>query len=74
LSLRTEPEDVREQAHIDPEALMREIARYLAAVDAFRDELCEPTWLAELAPGGAARAGCSRGRKARAPSSRDHRA
>jgi hypothetical protein len=29
--------------HIDSYALMREICRYLAAVDAFRAELCEPT-------------------------------
>jgi hypothetical protein len=28
-------------------ALIREIARYLAAVDAFRAEHCEPTWLPE---------------------------
>jgi hypothetical protein len=35
--------------HIDSDALMREIARYLAAVDAFRAELCEPRWLPEPA-------------------------
>lgn len=45
---------MNEQTHIDSGALMREIARYLAAVDAFRAELCEPTWLPELAPAGAA--------------------
>jgi hypothetical protein len=32
---------------IDLAALMREIARYLAAVDAFRAESREPTWLPE---------------------------
>ena len=55
----------------DSQALMREIARYLAAVDAFRAELCEPTWLAELVPGAAAGAGCSHDRKARGRASRD---
>ena len=34
-------------ARADAEALIREIARYLAAVDAFRAESCEPTWLPE---------------------------
>jgi hypothetical protein len=29
------------------EALTDEIARYLAAVDVFRVEACEPTWLPE---------------------------
>jgi hypothetical protein len=28
-------------------ALIREIARYLVAIDAFRAEHCEPTWLPE---------------------------
>jgi hypothetical protein len=32
------------------EALIDEIARYLAAVDVFRAEACEPTWLPEPAP------------------------
>jgi hypothetical protein len=32
---------------IDVDALLREIARYLAAVDAFRAAACEPTWLPE---------------------------
>ena len=36
---------------LDAHALMREIARYLAAVDAFRAEFCEPTWLPEHGPG-----------------------
>jgi hypothetical protein len=39
---------------IDAQALMREVARYLAAVDVFRQERCEPTWLPELAPSGRA--------------------
>ena len=34
---------------IDPEALILEVTRYLAAVDAFRAENYEPTWLSELA-------------------------
>jgi hypothetical protein len=38
------------QAHIDSEALIREITRYLAAVDAFRSEQCEPSWRPELVP------------------------
>jgi hypothetical protein len=28
--------------------LLQEIARYLAAVDVFRDESCEPTWRPEV--------------------------
>ena len=39
---------MNEQVHIDSEALIREIRRYLAAVDAFRAERCEPTWRPEL--------------------------
>lgn len=39
-----------EEFQIDPEALDEEIARYLAAVDAFRAADCEPTWRAELLP------------------------
>ena len=31
---------------LDVEALMTEIRRYLAAVDAFRAEGCEPRWAA----------------------------
>jgi hypothetical protein len=45
---------------IDVHALMREVARYLAAVDVFRAERCEPTWLPELAPSGDAGALTSR--------------
>ena len=37
-----------EQGHIDSEALMLEVTRYLAAVDAFRTQSCEPMWLPEL--------------------------
>jgi hypothetical protein len=33
--------------HIDIESLIAEIQRYLAAVDAFRAESCEPIWLPE---------------------------
>ena len=74
LSGEPEASGMNAKLHIDSQALMREVARYLAAVDAFRAELCEPTWLAELAPHGAAGAGCSQGRKTRAQSSRRHRA
>ena len=35
--------------HEITEALIDEIVRYLAAVDAFRAEACEPTWLPEPA-------------------------
>jgi hypothetical protein len=38
------------QLDIDYQALIREIRRYLAAVDSFRAEQCEPTWLPELSP------------------------
>jgi hypothetical protein len=44
-------------------ALMREITRYLAVVDAFREELCEPTWLREPTPAGVTVAGSSTDRK-----------
>jgi hypothetical protein len=40
---------VNEETRIDSEELIKEIARYLVAVDAFRAECCEPTWLPELA-------------------------
>ncbi len=35
---------------IDIEALLIEIGRYLAAVDAFRDAGCEPRWRRERRP------------------------
>jgi hypothetical protein len=35
--------------HDITETLIDEIARYLAAVDLFRAEACEPTWLPEPA-------------------------
>ena len=38
------------QAHIDAEALICEVMRYLAAVDAFRAERCEPMWRPEPVP------------------------
>jgi hypothetical protein len=37
---------MNEQSHIS-EDLVDEITRYLAAVDAFRDAGCEPTWRPE---------------------------
>lgn len=39
---------MNEHGHIDSEELIREITRYLAAVDVFRTENCEPMWLPEL--------------------------
>ncbi len=39
---------MNEQVRIDSEALVVEIARYLAAVDAFRAADCEPSWRPEL--------------------------
>jgi hypothetical protein len=39
---------MNEQGHIDSEALILEVTRYLATVDAFRTENCEPMWLPEL--------------------------
>jgi hypothetical protein len=41
---------VNHQLHIDPEALIEEIARYLNAVDLFRAEDCEPSWRPEHPP------------------------
>jgi hypothetical protein len=41
---------VNEQTHIDTDELFLEIARYLATVDLYRAECCEPTWLPESAP------------------------
>jgi hypothetical protein len=43
------------QAHIDAEALICEVMRYLIAVDAFRAERCEPMWRPEPAPSAALR-------------------
>lgn len=39
---------MNEPGHIDSETLILEATRYLAAVDAFRTESCEPMWLPEL--------------------------
>jgi hypothetical protein len=41
---------VKESFAIDLDALLEEIARYLAAVEAFRAAACEPTWLPESVP------------------------
>jgi len=40
---------MNETVHIDEKALLQEIGRYLAAVDLFRAEHCEPTWRPESA-------------------------
>jgi hypothetical protein len=39
---------MNEEFAIDYEALIREIERYLAVVDLYRAEDCEPTWRPEL--------------------------
>ena len=44
---------MNEQIHIDRNELFLEITRYLAAVDLYRAERCEPTWLPESAPSAA---------------------
>lgn len=36
--------------HAEPDTLILEVHRYLRAVDTFRAERCEPTWLTELTP------------------------
>ena len=38
---------MNDEIHIDQSALLDEIARYLATVELFRSESCEPTWLPE---------------------------
>jgi len=43
---------MNERIHIDHTELFLEIARYLAAVDLYRAEHCEPTWRPESAPSG----------------------
>jgi hypothetical protein len=41
---------MNEQRHIDTNEFFLEITRYLAAVDLYRAERCEPRWLPESAP------------------------
>ena len=41
---------MNEQLNFDTGELFLEIKRYLAAVDLYRAERCEPTWLPESAP------------------------
>ena len=41
---------MKKQTPIDSEALACEIRRYLVAVDVFRAERCELTWLPESTP------------------------
>jgi hypothetical protein len=48
LSGLRQPPVMSERRHIDSKALIVEVMRYLAAVDAFRTENCEPMWLPEL--------------------------
>ncbi|HEY6835853.1 MAG TPA: hypothetical protein VI142_05205 [Gaiellaceae bacterium] len=45
---------------IDIAALVEEIRRYLAAIDAFRALGCEPTWRADAPAGVRREATCSR--------------
>ena len=53
----------------DLRALIREATCYLAVVEVFRAERCEPTWLPERRAG-RTRAGRTQARSRRAPSSR----
>jgi hypothetical protein len=71
--VRVDPDGMNGQLHTDAEALILEIRRYLAAVDTFRAEHCEPTWLAELPPGGVAGARSSIARTSDAQTTRTHR-
>lgn len=41
---------MNQQIHIDHKELFLEITRYLAAVDLYRAEHCEPTWWPESTP------------------------
>jgi hypothetical protein len=52
--------------HIDSEVLIREVVRYLAVVDVFRAERCEPTWRPEPVPRDALRSTRPASRKPRA--------
>ena len=45
-----DPDAMERLATIDPMRLIQEVERYLAAVEAFRAEECEPTWRRELVP------------------------
>ena len=69
-----DPDAVNRKLHTEAAALMREIARYLAAVDAFRAELCEPTWLPELSLSGGAGGLSAPAGSTGARTSRTHRA
>lgn len=51
MSASTDSADVNQTLDIDIDALLGEIARYLAAVDAFRAVACEPTWRPERPEG-----------------------
>ena len=41
---------MNKQIDIDHKELFLEVTRYLAAVDVYRAEHCEPTWLPESTP------------------------
>ena len=41
---------MKSHPHVDAEALIREVEQYLAAIDVFRTERCDPTWRRELVP------------------------
>jgi hypothetical protein len=62
LSSRGDSGRMDELLDIDVDALLQEIARYLAAVDAFRAAACEPTWLPEPAASTSAGTPAPRGR------------
>ena len=50
LSRLRDARHVNEVDHTEPNTLILEVHRYLVAVDTFRVERCEPTWLPESAP------------------------
>jgi hypothetical protein len=52
---------MKSQARSNARGLIREIARYLAVVDAFRAAGCEPTWRPESALNAGMRAPRARG-------------
>jgi hypothetical protein len=41
---------MNELTAISEDALLAEVVRYLAVIDAFRAQHCEPTWRRELQP------------------------
>lgn len=50
MSIGWESRAMNEQTNLDCTELFLEITRYLAAIDLYRAECCEPTWLPESTP------------------------